>query len=49
MRASKADCTAHVYFVEVRTMIEYVVLAICAALRAHVACGLIEKHAFNHF
>ena len=47
MRACKADCTAH--FVEVRTMIEYVVLAICAALRAHVACGLIEKHAFNHF
>ena len=30
-------------------MIEYVVLAICGALRAHVACGLIEKHAFNHF
>ena len=46
MRACKADCTAHVYFVEVRTMIEYVVLAICAALHAHVVAGLIEKHTF---
>ena len=49
MMACKANCTAHVYFLELRTMIEYVVLAICAALHAHVVVGLIAKHTFVTF